>query len=433
MPHSPVYNNAWLAARANRPTTITRDIMHSPEEQARRKVLVDGPTFDVDPVEDARRYLESAPDYSDIASIPERLKELQSGPRPSLRGLTEPLARAGQYAMTASLPTAFVPGGQAVAAGMGLGGTVAQVPDMIARSLDDDPTNDPGVLEGGFAALGLLPGVGAARAARRAIPPAGMPSRVLGAPASTEIPFASAQRAINPNQVLRTARDVADESGEPLSKVIRGKGGKTGYSKPQTEALMRLASSGMVSRVSREADEALAEAATIARQRRNIPLTAEQVAESPLPTSEDAWSALRTLARRREGGSPPSWGSTQDIALGPRPGGRPYSRRPLTTAQERAQERFGRVYRSETGGPGSRTPEPEVAELSRFPVERLPKGGSTKERAKIVREREAKKTSKAAETDLNPYLRAEDYVRQLRESLAKGRARRTGQPLAEEF
>ena len=373
MPHSPVYNNAWLAARANRPTTITKDIMHSPEEQARRRALVDGPTFDTDPVEEARRYLESAPDYSDIASIPERLEELQSAPRPSLRALTEPLARAGQLAMTASLPTAFVPGGQAAAAGLGLGGTVAQVPDMLARSLDDDPTNDPGFLEGGFAALGLLPGIRAARSTRRAVPPTGMPSRVLGAPASTEVPFASAQRATDPNQVLRVAREVAGESGEPLNKVIRGKGGKTGYSKPQTEALMKLATSGMGGR-------------------RTIPLTVEQVAASPIPITENAFSALRHLATRTEKLPPPTMVPSVNAKF-------PYAGRSLTTAQERAQERFGRVYRSETGGPGTRTPPPEAPELG-------------------------------PEVELSPYLRAQDTLQRLR---ALARSRRTGQPLAEEF
>ena len=392
MPHSPLYNDEWLRAREARRKLGTTVLPASPQPDD----FADEPAED--PVAAARQYLERAPDYSSIASIPERLKELQTAPRPSLRALTEPLAHAGQLATTASLPTAFVPGGQAVAAGLGLGGTLAQVPDILARSLDTDPTNDPSMLEGGFAALGLLPGIGAARAARRAIPPAGMPSRVLGTPAATEVPFASAQQAVNPNQVLRVAREVADESGEPLGKIIRGRGGKTGYSKPQTEALMKLASSGMVGRVGQQADEAVAAAMNVARQRRNIPLTAEQIAESPLPPSEDAWSALRTLARRHEGGPSPSWASTQDVALGPRPGDLPYSRRALTPAQERAQERFGRVYRSETGGPGQRTlptPEPE-----------------------------------AAEVELSPYLRAADTLKRLQ---ALARSRRTGQPLAEEI
>lgn len=105
----------------------------------------------------------------------------------------------------------------------------------------------PGLLGKGWQALKGLRGGEAAAEGASALPEAWKPfvRPAEGAErASTEIPYASHQVAQNPNQVLEVARDVVNESGDPLEKVLRGRGGKTGQSKPSVDALMQLANSG---------------------------------------------------------------------------------------------------------------------------------------------------------------------------------------------
>ena len=83
------------------------------------------------------------------------------------------------------------------------------------------------------------------------------------------------QKATNPNQALAVARDVAGETGEPLAKVLTGKGGKTGFARgAAVEALMRLAGSGVVGRAGKLADEAEVAASVPGRLLRQIRIDA---------------------------------------------------------------------------------------------------------------------------------------------------------------
>jgi hypothetical protein len=193
----PVYDNAWLGARRGAFTGASggpeqkRDIMHSPEEQARRRGRAMPETqLGFDPVEEARRYLDAPSsldpiNVQDVAETDRRMdfgrakrqalessvaEDALTNPMPmSLRALqelapnwTQTLDTLGQAAQAGSIPAMFAPGTQGVAAGLGVGGTVARVPDMLRRSLNDDPSDDPGVGEGAMALLGLIPGAGKA-------------------------------------------------------------------------------------------------------------------------------------------------------------------------------------------------------------------------------------------------------------------------------
>ena len=385
---SPMYDNAWLAARNRPKKDQTRDIMHTQEEQDRRRALAAGPYEDElsgDPLAEAQAYLENAPDYSDIASIPDRLTELQSGYRPSLAGLTGSLANAGQMATAASLPAAFVPGGQGVAAGLGIGGTLAQVPDMLRRGLNDDPSDDPGELEGGLALLGLVPGMGRLGKAgknmvRRGVSDANRPlgpSRFESATEALDSP--NFQRAAASNVPSRASNiDRISSYDDVAEQVGRGAGAPDPANLSRTRTFgdlrERIGAPSNLNRTRTFGDlmERIKPAQTpktpsadwmqtVKDQGRTIPYSEagrNRGAAAGLPDNgEDAWSALRTLATRSEGKGnvmQPT-GSIDDMVWGSQGGPSVDLSDELSglsgldraSRQARAQQRFGRVYRSE--------------------------------------------------------------------------------------
>lgn len=327
----PTFDNAWLRAREStrhQPDT-TRDIMHSPKEQARRMALADGDGSD--PVAEARAYLAQAPDYSDIAGIPDRLAELQSGSRPSLEALTGPLARVGQGAQVASLPAAFVPGGQGVAAGLGVGGTVLQIPDMLRRALNNDPSDDPGMGEGGMALLGMVPGIkGLAKA-----------GKVRG--------ISDLNRPLGPSR-YESAIGAVDSPNFQRAEGIAKSVPSTGLPSAWTRLMGKSPSAAPAK--ARPDGFSADWLQTIKSQGRTTPPIRPELQQ--LGDGEDAWSSLRTLATRKETAAGDPFGSVKDLVGGP-------SERAVDLTSElaglstldraaqqaRAQQRFGRVFRSE--------------------------------------------------------------------------------------
>lgn len=350
---TPVYDNAWLRAREERRklgTTIEKPIV--PEQ-----FNADSEDYG-DPVAEARRYLETAPDYSGVARLPQRLAELQQGKRPSIRSLTEPLAKGGAAAGLASLPMMLTPAAP-YAAATGLVGAAATVPDMIARSLDDDPTNDPGLVEGLISVAGLLPGASklfrgtktsstSAAATKLTIPP---PWRDTG----------HGLRAAEP-----VARPTVLDANEALAQLM------TRRTNPNSFAPGGLSSSGLP-----RAIEDISHPTSVKWQQNEYAankdlarrILGEQV--EPLPGQgttpwQDTGGGMRAPAPSPRAESLPAG---PEIDLSARLGATP------PAAQLRAKERFGRIFRSETGGAGTRqTPEIDLTEeLSALgPVRELP-------------------------------------------------------------
>lgn len=356
---SPLYDNSWLAARER---TAPAGMRWDPSVRGWvRDEEVDPagrPASEyADPVEEARAALRSAEALSqrtgsaDLATVPARLVALRAenqANRPSLRGLTQPLAQAGQVAQLASLPA--LAAGPGVAGALGIGGTLAQVPDMLVRSLEE-PQEAPGVLEGGLALLGLAPGIRGAIKAAKAGQMASRFPRVLGGPnVASEVAYANRVPSANPNQVLGVAREIAGETGDPLRKVLAG-GRQNRYNRASQEALMRLATSGKRNQPARELDWM----GQLQAEGRTVPTNGamrQQAAQQG-----DAWSALRELATRSEGDNVPAAmrhrsvldlieaeaGPTVDLS--DELSGLSDLDRAARLA--RARERFGRVYRSE--------------------------------------------------------------------------------------
>ena len=348
---SPMYDNAWLNAREKRTRNApdqTRDIMHSPEEQARRRdrAIPEGNQLGFDPVEEARRYLDapSVLDPVNVQDVAEVDRRMDAGVRArrgqeseaaeqALRNpygasfdalsslipqsgqeLTEGLASVGQGMQAGSLPAAFLPGAQGVAAGLGVGGAVAQIPDMLRRSLNNDPSDDPGVGEGSMALLGLLPGTG--KAFQRG-------SKVWG--------ISDMNRPMGPSRWQSATGPVDSPNFQRAPKVQP-------YSTPKPQATRPNPSSNWLDQMVREGG-------------RTTPPVRPELAEM-MPQTENAWSALRQLATRNEGvemaGTPT--GSILDIVSGGMKGPvTDLSNRlgGLNPAQARARQRFGRVFRSE--------------------------------------------------------------------------------------
>lgn len=68
--------------------------------------------------------------------------------------------------------------------------------------------------------------------------------KVTGVRPSQEVPFASAQQAVDPNQVLRVAREIAEETGVPVETVLKGYGRSGGEGTRQLGPLRSLLSAG---------------------------------------------------------------------------------------------------------------------------------------------------------------------------------------------
>mgnify|MGYP001569442745 CR=1 FL=1 len=139
------FTNADVA-RASRPTLGVR----------RDTGTADRPLYQPDPMEqvsvedilaDAQRHLEQAPDYSDVAALPESLAALRESRRPSLRSLTEGASKFGGAVALASM----IPGPQSpVLAGVG---TALMAPNALRHLLapEEDETRLGGLVEAGMA------------------------------------------------------------------------------------------------------------------------------------------------------------------------------------------------------------------------------------------------------------------------------------------
>lgn len=173
--------------------------------------------------------------------------------------LTGDLEHAGETGVATGL-SALLTGG-AAKAGKSLGGKTLDVASHV-----------PVVGKYARAAktamnLGKILGIGSEEAAATA--PAGVEtSQDLAArmaprrSVSTEIPYASRQQAVNPNQVLATARDIAAENGEPVVDALRS--GSKAYPREQRNAIEGLLQAGEKVRGARAAHTA-AEAENVGR------------------------------------------------------------------------------------------------------------------------------------------------------------------------
>lgn len=92
-----------------------------------------------------------------VANIPASLAALQeTGDKRGLaRRITEPLAGAGQMAQGMALPAGAMQ--PAIGAALGLGGTLATVPDYLRRMIAPEEGEDFGAMEGGLTAAGVVP------------------------------------------------------------------------------------------------------------------------------------------------------------------------------------------------------------------------------------------------------------------------------------
>lgn len=174
------------------------------------------------------------------------------------RRATEGMSGAGDVASQASLATTplalaglpEVSGGALALAGL------LHAPDQLRRAYapQADETR-PGVGEAIGTGLEMLPALGLAGKAGQAAEATGPRPWVNQA---KEVPYANRMPSQNPNQVLGVARDIVQETGDPLESVLRG-GRKSGTNGASVDALMKLAASGSVeptARLAREAEQA---------------------------------------------------------------------------------------------------------------------------------------------------------------------------------
>ncbi len=146
--------------------------------------------------------------------------------KPDTRGLarriTEPLATAGGVAQLAGLVPAshLVPG---LGVGLGVGGTLATVPDMLRRQFAPEEGEEaPGLLEGGLTAASLVP---AARASLKGLKgmQAATPGRLrpfLGAVGDTESANALGGRALAYEGATRGARPAAKAAPQAIDQLM---------------------------------------------------------------------------------------------------------------------------------------------------------------------------------------------------------------------
>ena len=299
---SKVYDNAWLRAREQPAREFTRDIMHTPEEQARRKALVDGSG---DPLGEAQQFLASnrldPVNVQDVAETDRRIGANRSrrdaalaapgATRPwSMQDVTQGLASTGEGMQWAALPAAAL--GPAPSAALMALGEILQAPENIRGGIEN-PNEGMGVGEGALRAGALMLGRGAGKrptggtlsrppvarpegpsTLRPSVTIPGRPSLPPGNDAWSNLPLGKAAAAgeparvvpevsrqsasfgptANPNQMLAVAREIAAETGQPLETVLAG-GRKAGVGRPQAEALAKLAGSGIVGRTTRHAAE----------------------------------------------------------------------------------------------------------------------------------------------------------------------------------
>ena len=193
---SKTYDNAWLRAREQPAREFTRDIMHTPEEQARRKALSGDEGRQDQFISEAQQFLSGSRldpvNVRDVAETDRRIAEntqrqseqvqatggresmLQ---RPSLRGLSRGAEVLGQAAQGASLPLAFI--NPLAAAGVYAAGEIAQAPENIWQGIEN-PDEGMGVGEGALRVGGLLLGARGARPKAPAVRGVSDANRPLG-------------------------------------------------------------------------------------------------------------------------------------------------------------------------------------------------------------------------------------------------------------
>ncbi len=159
-----------------------------------------------------------------LANLPASLAALRTpeDTRGALRRFTEPLANVGQAAQTAALPAGLMQ--PAIGVGLGVGGTLATVPDMARRYFAPEEGEEaPGLLEGGLTAASLVP---AARASLKGLKgmQAATPGRLrpfLGALGDTESANALGGRALAyEGAAARGARPAAKAAPQAIDQLM---------------------------------------------------------------------------------------------------------------------------------------------------------------------------------------------------------------------
>ena len=286
----PTYNTAWLRARESGPTTVTKAIMHTPEEQARRKALAAGGLeggLNIDQIlADAKQPSRLQPvNVQDLAETDRRIQQNRAAQQahlqatggrenmlqPSLRGLSRAANVLGQTAQAASFPVAFA--NPALAAGLYAGGEIAQAPENIWQGIER-PNEGMGIGEGALRIGGLMLGAQGARAKTPA---------VRG--------ISDANRPLGPS---RFAQDVDtlpidSPSFQQATKIDWNPGNLTPKIPPPTRM------------------HGYTEEARLRGRAAGLP-----------GTYDDAWTALAELSKRREtpGFHQAPWQSTEDMVLG---------------------------------------------------------------------------------------------------------------------
>ncbi len=215
----PTYDNKWLNER-ERKRRLGVLVERAPGAPSARPDLYPGDMSpeDVDAVlaDDKAFAARPSPIKADKTSHGEAVRLSTGKPGPALQGLTQGLSTAGSTAVGASLPVALVPGAQPLSAALGVGGTLAQVPDMLRRGLAPEPGEEgPGVLEGLITSLGLLPGLGkgAQAVADTPRPSATALQRLFSVRQASELPYVADEAAMaahTPSNMLREGKPLAD-------------------------------------------------------------------------------------------------------------------------------------------------------------------------------------------------------------------------------
>jgi hypothetical protein len=250
----PRYTNADAARYL--PGRTSEDIVKPiiPEEELTGPIDIDSePEPSVEALLDAARgQLSRANEFSTyydterLARLPASLEALQAANvPPGFRDVLRAGQAMGRGLQTASLPLSFTPAAPIGAAGLAAGSALA-LPEDIRQIIapDEDESRLGGAIETAFDVAGVGPAARALRSAAGAR--AARPTMRVGK-GRAEIPFASRQRATDPNQALAVAREVAEETGQPVEAVLAGSrksGREAGFTQQSTAALRRLAGSG---------------------------------------------------------------------------------------------------------------------------------------------------------------------------------------------
>ena len=135
--------------------------------------------------------------------------------------------------------------GELLFTGFDLGPNASRLEQGMANVLPFLTTGGPGAIKAGVK-LAARGGKAALQGIRNIATPKTAASMMKVGPRA-EIPYASAQRATNPNQALSVARDVASETGDDVNAILQGSrksGQQAGFGRDSVSALQNLAGSG---------------------------------------------------------------------------------------------------------------------------------------------------------------------------------------------